>query len=156
MIQLLLLISISVSLLPTNIRRPNPHCFTTSKKKGVMKSKDVGLNSKASKGKQVISYDFEFVDVAEEDPVIIFLIYVLECCLLKKLKNLFVCRRALLLVGDLYKFNSYLWSDIVFNLLFDNLNKYYVHMRNVALEMDQKKKKTKLTIGSIFKYVDLV
>lgn len=57
--------------------------------------------------------------------------------------NLCVCTKALLLAIDWDKFNSYLWSNMVFNLLFDGLNKDYVHIRNMALGMNQKKDNTK-------------
>lgn len=73
-----------------------------------MKPKDIRSSIKSPKGKQVTSSKFKFVDIAENDSMIIFLIYFLEYNLLDKLKNMCVCREALLLAFDWDKFNYYL------------------------------------------------
>lgn len=86
------------------IRRFDPWTMTTLKKKNFMKSKEFGSSSTSPKAKQAVSYEFYFV---EDDVVMIFPIYFLDCSLLGKLKNLYVCRKALLLASDWDKFNSY-------------------------------------------------
>lgn len=64
------------------IERPNPRLMTLHKKKGGIKLNDVGSSIKATKGKQVVGFEFEYVKLVEEDTVMICLISFLECGLL--------------------------------------------------------------------------
>lgn len=94
--------------------------MNTRKKKSVTKSKDVGFSSKSHKGKQAISnsFEFNFVKIADNDTIMIFLMYFLECNLLSKLNNISICREALLLTFNWDIFNSYPLGGMVSNLLF--------------------------------------
>lgn len=112
------------------------------KKIGVCKTND-SSNKKSAKS---VRYEFQFVDVLSEDVVMLRSLYILEFVLIGRLNRLSECREALLLATNWDKFNGFSWVDIVFNHLFDSLNKDYLHMREVTNVLAIKKQRNQLKL----------